>query len=173
MEETLKLIKSDLSKLSTYKGQDINLKKIIKAYIGRKGAQAVILYRIAHSIGKKSNILGTLIANYSIRKTGCEIRHKAKIGKGFKICHTVGIVISDSACIGENFRVYQGVTIGKNNPNMVNKIGDNVTILAGAKVLVENVGNNVMVGANSVVIKDVSDNCVVAGVPAKIIKKTS
>jgi serine O-acetyltransferase len=168
-KDTIYLIKSDLSKLGAFQDKKINFIRILFGFLGSKGAQAAILYRLSHYFGKKSNLLGNLITNYSVRTTGCEIKHGATIGKGLRICHTVGIVISDSTFIGENCMIYQGVTIGKRTNETVNHIGNDVQIAAGAKVFADNIGSNVKIGANSVVTKDVPDNCFVAGVPAKVI----
>ena len=91
------------------------------------------------------------------------------IGKGFKIQHGFATTINAHR-IGENCRVFQQVTIGYKGTGKP-RIGNNVTVCCGAKVLGDiTVGNNVVIGANAVVCKDVPDNCVVGGVPAKIIK---
>lgn len=170
MRKAIKLIKSDLSRLEVFSGKKISFLRIIIGFIGSKSAQASILFRLAHLFGGKSNILGVLITNYAIRSTGCEIRHQANIGNGLRICHTVGIVISDSANIGENCMIYQGVTIGKKKKTTVNHIGNNVQISAGAKVLCDNVGDNVVIGPNSVVLDNVPSNATVVGNPAQIVK---
>lgn len=92
-----------------------------------------------------------------------------KIGSGLRLCHGNSIVcIAES--IGENVDIYQQTTIGFSK-NGFPKIGNNVIIYAGAKVLGNiKIGNNVIIGANAVVKNDIPDNSVVAGVPAKIIK---
>lgn len=171
LKGTLNLIKSDLSRLEKFKEKKINLFSVIISFLGSKNAQAVILYRLAHYFGEKSNLLGILITNYSVRTTGCEIKHKAKIGKGFRMFHTVGIVISDSTNIGDNFTIYQGITVGKKNRNTFNNIGDNVQVYANATILANIIGDNSLIAAGSVVLNDVPSNCVVAGVPAKVIYK--
>ncbi|OFC71052.1 serine O-acetyltransferase [Alteromonas confluentis] len=103
---------------------------------------------------------------------GIYIPSKAKIGKGFTIHNFSGIFISEGE-MGENVIVFQGVTIGhlRGQPEPP-KIGNNVLIAAGAKVLGSvTIGNNVVIGANSVVINDVPDNCTVMGNPARIISR--
>ncbi|MFT4939434.1 MAG: serine O-acetyltransferase [Paraglaciecola sp.] len=103
---------------------------------------------------------------------GIYIPSKAKIGKGFTIHNFSGIFICE-ADMGENVIVFQGVTIGhlRGQPDPP-KIGNNVLIAAGAKVLGSiTIGNNVVIGANSVVISDVPDNCTVMGNPARIISR--
>jgi serine O-acetyltransferase len=103
---------------------------------------------------------------------GIYIPSKAKIGKGFTIHNFSGIFISEGE-MGENVIVFQGVTIGhlRGQPEPP-KIGNNVLIAAGAKVLGSvTIGNNVVIGANSVVISDVPDSCTVMGNPARVISR--
>lgn len=114
--------------------------------------------------------IAVILKNYSIKKTGCEIGESIKIGKGLRISHPVGIVISGGATIGENLIIQSGVVIGTNRDEIDKYpiIGNNVYIGSGAKILGNiSIGNNVIIGANAVVIKDVSDNEIVGGIPAK------
>ena len=106
--------------------------------------------------------------------TGIEIHPGAKIGSGLFIDHGMGIVVGETAVIGNNCTIYHGVTLGgtghgkgKRHPT----IGDNVLIGAGAKLLGPfYVGNNVMIGANAVVLSEVPDSATVVGVPGKIVR---
>src|SRR6185436_2905893 len=103
---------------------------------------------------------------------GIYIPVRANIGKGFTIHNFSGIFICE-ATIGENCIVFQGVTIGhlRGQPNPP-RIGNNVMLAAGAKILGSvTIGNNVVVGANSVVMTDVPDNCTVMGIPARIVSR--
>ncbi len=107
--------------------------------------------------------------------TGIEIHPAAKIGPGFFIDHGMGVVIGETAEVGENCLLYQGVTLGgtgkekgKRHPTLKN----NVVVGAGAKVLgAITVGNNVIIGANSVILKPVPDNAICVGVPGRITRK--
>ena len=110
--------------------------------------------------------------------TGIEIHPAAKIGKNFFMDHGLGIVIGETAEIGDNVTIYQGVTLGGIMPSIESDlqrnqkrhptIGDNVIIGSGAQILgAIKIGNNARVGANSVVSRDVPSNVTVAGVPAR------
>ncbi len=103
----------------------------------------------------------------------CYVPASCRIGKSTKFGYGgIGIVIHARAVIGKNCMIGQNTTIGGRSGHYeVPKIGDNVDICAGARVLGPiTIGNNVVIGANAVVIKDIPDNAVVAGVPAKIIR---
>ncbi|MCH5242930.1 MAG: serine acetyltransferase [Muribaculaceae bacterium] len=92
------------------------------------------------------------------------------IGGGLFIQHGFATILA-AKVVGNNLWINQCVTVGYSNKTDCPIIGNNVTILSGAKVIGNvRIGNNVTIGANAVVVKDVPDNCIVAGVPAKIIK---
>lgn len=103
----------------------------------------------------------------------CSVPASCEIGKGTRFGYGgIAVVIHSRAVIGKNCLIGQGVTIGgKSGWYEVPRIGDNVHINAGAKIIGPvRIGNNVEIGANCVVVKDVPDNCVVAGVPARILR---
>lgn len=138
------------------------------------GFQAIINHRIAHFLyNRKCYFLARLISHLSRFLTGIEIHPGAKIGKGFFIDHGGGIVIGETAEVGENVTIYQGVTLGgtgKEKGKRHPTIGNNVTISAGAKILGSFVvGDNVKIGGGSVVLKSVPPNCTVVGVPGRIV----
>lgn len=165
----MKILIDDFKKYKKYK----NYIDVILLYFSSRAFQAVVLYRISNYLYKNGmKKLSIIIKNKSIKLTGCEIGESTEIGKGFKIAHSVGIVISGNSKIGENVIIQGSVIIGTNREEIHEypKIGNNVYIGAGAKILGNiNIGNNVIIGANSVVIKDVEDNSTVVGVPAKLI----
>jgi serine O-acetyltransferase len=104
---------------------------------------------------------------------GCEIHYAARIGRGFAICHSQGIVIGRHCVLGDRVRVYSGAVLGKKDAGSgMPSVGSDVTIGAGAKLLGGiAIGSHVVVGANAVVLSDVPDNCVVAGNPARVVRE--
>lgn len=138
------------------------------------GFRAILYHRLAHRLYKKQwFLLARLVSHFNRFLTGIEIHPGAKIGKGLFIDHGSGIVIGETAEIGDNVTLYQGVTLGgtgKDKGKRHPTIGNNVTISAGAKVLGSfTVGDNVKIGAGSVVLKTVPANCTVVGVPGRIV----
>lgn len=138
--------------------------------------KAQIYYFISNYFYKKKHyLIARYLSEKSKRKTGIEIHPGAKIGKRLFIDHGVGVVIGETAIIGDDVTIFHGVTLGgtgkvkgKRHPT----IGNNCMIGAGAKVLGNiTIGNNVKIGANAVVLKDVSDNETIVGIPGKVIKK--
>jgi serine O-acetyltransferase len=134
------------------------------------GIQALLAHRLAHALHESSvPVLPRLIAFLSRMLTGIEIHPAAKVGKGLFIDHGSGVVVGETADIGDDVTLYQGVTLGgtgfatgKRHPT----IQDNVTIGSGAKLLGPiTVGHGAKIGANSVVITDVPPNSTVVGNP--------
>ncbi|MBM7582889.1 serine O-acetyltransferase [Caldicoprobacter guelmensis] len=140
------------------------------------GFHAILLHRIAHWFyGKGFKLIARLISQFNRFITGIEIHPAAKIGEGLFIDHGMGVVIGETAEIGNNVTIYQGATLGgtgKETGKRHPTIGNNVVISAGAKVLGPfKVGDNSKIGANAVVLSEVPPNCTVVGVPGKIVKK--
>ncbi|ENZ02595.1 serine O-acetyltransferase [Clostridium thermobutyricum] len=136
----------------------------------------MIFYRISNKLyRKKWFFLGRLISQIGRFLTGIEIHPGATIGRGLFIDHGMGVVIGETAEIGDDVTIYHGVTLGgtgKDTGKRHPTIGNNVIIGSGAKVLGPiNIGNNVKIGANSVVLKDIADNKTAVGIPAKVIEK--
>jgi len=147
-----------------------------EALLFSQGLHAIRLHKTAHSLYLKKRYMGARMINYISRiLTGADIHPGAIIGKNFFIDHATGVVIGETAEIGDNVSIYQGVTLGgistekkKRHPT----IGNNVVIGAGATILGPiTVGDNVRVGAGSVVVKSVPPNSTVVGVPAKIVHR--
>ena len=132
---------------------------------------ALINHRIAHKLYKKKHFfLARLLSQISRFFTGIEIHPGATIGKGLFIDHGMGVVIGETAEIGDDVLIYHGVTLGgtgKDTGKRHPTVGNNVVSGCGAKVLGPiNIGNNVKIGANSVVLKDVPDDSTTVGIPA-------
>jgi len=134
------------------------------------GVQAVLAHRVAHGLhGIGVPIAPRTLSVLSRAWTGVEIHPAAKIGQGFFIDHAAGVVIGETAEIGDDVTLYQGVTLGgtgfqtgKRHPTLQ----DNVTVGAGAKLLgAITVGHGAKIGANTVVINDVPPNTTVVGNP--------
>ena len=115
------------------------------------------------------------LSQRAARKTGIEIHPGATIGKGFFIDHGSGVIIGETAIVGDNVTLYQGVTLGgtgKETGKRHPTIGDNVMISAGAKIIGSfTVGENSKIGAGSVVLEEVPPNCTVVGVPGRVVKR--
>lgn len=138
--------------------------------------KAIIAYRIAHKLYvKKHYFLARWVSQKAVRKTGIEIHPGAKIGKGLFIDHGSGVIIGETAELGDNVTLYQGVTLGGTGKEQGKRhptLKDNVMVSAGAKVLGSfTIGENSKIGAGSVVLKEVPPNCTVVGVPGRIVKR--
>lgn len=138
--------------------------------------RVMLSYRRAHKLYLKGHFFwARYISQRAARKTGIEIHPGATIGKGFFIDHGSGVIIGETAIVGDNVTLYQGVTLGgtgKETGKRHPTIGDNVMISAGAKIIGSfTVGENSKIGAGSVVIEEVPPNCTVVGVPGRIVKR--
>lgn len=150
-----------------------NTFEIITCY---SGVQAMLFYRLTHRLWLlKLKWLARFIAMLSRWFTGIEIHPGATIGRRFFIDHGMGVVIGETAEIGDDVTLYHGVTLGgttwqkgKRHPTL----GNNVVIGAGAKILGPiTLGDNVRVGSNSVVVKSIEAGKTVVGVPGRVIKE--
>lgn len=139
------------------------------------GVKAIRMYRRAHFFYKhKMFFLARLISQHAARVTGIEIHPGATIGRRLVIDHGHGVVIGETAEIGDDVLIYQGVTLGgtgKDTGKRHPTIGNNVMISSGAKVLGPfKVGNNSRIAAGAVVLEEVPENSTVVGVPARVVK---
>jgi len=138
--------------------------------------KAIMRYRFAHMLFLKEHYFwARFISQRTVRKTGIEIHPGAQIGKGLFIDHGYGVVIGETAIIGNNVTMYQGVTLGgtgKEHGKRHPTVGNNVMIGAGAKILGSfTIGDNSKIGAGSVVLENVPPNSTVVGVPGRIVKQ--
>ena len=137
--------------------------------------KALLYYKISHYFYiKKHFLIARYISEKAKRKTGIEIHPGATIGKRLFIDHGTGVVIGETAIVGNDVTLFHGVTLGgtgKEKGKRHPTIGNNVFIGSGAKVLGNIVvGNNVKIGANAVILTDVPSNVTIVGVPGKIVK---
>ena len=146
-----------------------NAPEVILCY---PGFQAVLIYRLSNIMWRaKLKLIARITANIGRIITGIEIHPAAKIGKKLFIDHGIGVVIGETAVIGDGCTLYHGVTLGgvswkkgKRHPTL----GDKVIIGAGAKVLGPiTIGNGSKIGSNAVVLEDVPDRTTVVGIPAR------
>ena len=140
------------------------------------GLHAVWLHRVAHALWRSGwKWLARVVSNFGRWMTGIEIHPGAKIGRRFFIDHGMGVVIGETAIIGDDCLIYHQVTLGgmsakdeKRHPTL----GNNVMVGTGAKVLGNiHIGDNVKIGANCIVIKDVEAGKTIIGVPGEILAK--
>ena len=161
--------------LKIVKKRDPAAKNYLQIILFYPGYQAIYWYRIAHFFYKIKLFFLSFFIMTTVRFfTGIEIHPAAKIGRRVFIDHGMGVVIGETAVIGDDVTLYQGVTLGgtgketgKRHPTIQN----NVVIGAGAKILGSFVvGNNVNIGANAVVLSNVPENSTVVGIPGRIVK---
>jgi len=143
--------------------------EIVTSYAG---LHALWLHRLAHKLNDLGvPVVPRWVSQFNRFITGIEIHPGAKIGEGLFIDHGAGVVIGETAEIGNNVTMYQGVTLGgtgKESGKRHPTVGDNVVFGAGAKVLgAVTVGDNAKVGAGSVVVTDVPKNSTVVGNPGR------
>ena len=147
-----------------------------EVYMLYPGFRAIRMYRRAHKHYLKGHFFrARLISQRAARKTGIEIHPGATIGRRFVIDHGMGIVIGETAEIGDDVLIYQGVTLGGTGKDVGKRhptVGNNVMISAGAKGLGPiKVGDGARIAAGAVVLKDVPEDSTVVGVPAKVVKQ--
>ena len=150
-----------------------NVFEIITCY---SGVQAVLLYRLTHFLWRyRLYWLARFISTFARWVTGIEIHPGAVIGRRFFIDHGMGVVIGETAIIGDDCMLYHGVTLGGTTWDKVKRhptLKNGVVIDAGAKILGPVIlGENVRVGSNSVVVRSIDDNETVVGIPGRIVRK--
>jgi len=171
-----KLFEDIKEDIKTVKRNDPALHSNFELFFNYPGLWALIFYRISNSLYRKGlRFVPRLISAIGQFLTTVDIHPGATIGRGVFIDHATGVVIGETAEVGNNVLIYQQVTLGgvslsqgKRHPT----VEDNVIIGAGAKVLGNiTIGKDAKIGANSVVIKDVPPGCTAVGVPARVAKR--
>ncbi len=147
----------------------------LEVFLTYAGFQALLAHRLAHRLWKmRLRLVGRLVSQVARWVTGVEIHPGASIGHGFFIDHGMGVVIGETAEIGDYVTLFQGVTLGgtgKEKGKRHPTLGNHVVVGSGAKVLGNiRIGDSVKIGANSVVLRSVPSNSTVTGIPGRIVK---
>jgi serine O-acetyltransferase len=162
--------------INAYRERDPAARSVLTVFLCYPGLHALIWHRLAHAMWQAHLYLpARLFAHLGRFLTGIEIHPAARIGRRFVIDHGMGVVIGETAEIGDDVTLYQQVTLGgtslahgKRHPT----IGDNVIVGAGAKVLGNiTVGANARVGSNAVVLESVPPGATVVGIPARAVQR--
>ena len=172
----IKLIKEIYDDCKNIKVKDPAAKNILTVLLLYPGIHAVIVHRLSHFLyTKKLYFLSRLISQVMRFLTGIEIHPGAVIGRRLFIDHGMGIVIGETAEVGDDCLIYHGSTLGgtgKDTGKRHPTIGNNCMIGSGSKLLGPIIiGNNVKVGANAVVLENIEDNTTVVGINRKINKE--
>jgi serine O-acetyltransferase len=155
--------------------EDPAAKSIVEILFCYPGFHAILLHRLAHKLYRSGfPVLARMISQFSRSLTGIEIHPGAKIGRRFFIDHGMGVVIGETAEIGDDVLLYQGVTLGgtgKEKGKRHPTLGNHVVVGTGAKVLGSiRIGDHVKIGAGSVVVHPVPDHSTVVGVPGRVVR---
>jgi len=158
------------------KKRDPAARSFLEIILCYPGLHALFFHRVAHVLWNyKLYLIARFVSHISRFLTAIEIHPAAKIGKRFFIDHGVGVVIGETAEVGDDVFIYHQVTLGATTSKKIKRhptIGDGVIIGAGAKLLGPiNVGKEAKIGANSVVVNDVAPRVTMVGIPAKEFKK--
>ena len=167
-------IKSDIAII---KERDPAARGTLEIFLCYPGFQAIFLHRFTHKLWKlKLPLIPRLLSQINRTLTGIEIHPGAKIGRKVFIDHGMGVVIGETAEIGDNCLLYQGVTLGgtgKSHGKRHPTLKENVVVGAGAKVLGSiTVGANTRIGAGSVVVRTVQENSTVVGIPGRVVHQS-
>ncbi|MFX1364568.1 MAG: serine O-acetyltransferase [Promethearchaeota archaeon] len=171
-----KILNFFVSDVSAAFNKDPAAQSLLEVLTSYPGIKAILLHRISHFFWKiMMPFVPRYISEIARELTGIEIHPGAEIGKDFFIDHGGGVVIGETAKIGDNVTIYQGVVLGGTMMNTIKRhptLGNNIVVGTGAKILGPiTIGDNVKIGANSVVVKDIPPNSVVVGVPGRIISR--
>ena len=173
LETLLEHFKADIESV---KQRDPAAKNTLEIILTYSGLHAVAAYRVAHYFHKKKLYLTARVISQLARFfTGIEIHPGATIGKGLFIDHGMGVVIGETAEIGDNCLIYQGVTLGgtgKDKGKRHPTLGNNVMVGSGARVLGPfKVGDNAKIAANAVVLSEIPPDSTAVGVPARVVRR--
>ncbi|MBO4521543.1 MAG: serine O-acetyltransferase [Alphaproteobacteria bacterium] len=174
-----RLTKELFSKINEYTStvlqRDPAARSKIEVFLCYPGVHAILLYRLSHCLWeKKFFTLARLISAFGRFLTGVDIHPGARIGKNLFIDHATGVVIGETAEIGDDVTLYHGVTLGGTSAHQGKRhptLGDRVIVGTGATLLGPiMIGNDARIGSNAVVLKDVPDSATAVGVPAQVVR---
>ncbi len=161
--------------LAAYQRRDPAARSKLEVFLLYPGVHALLWHRAAHWLYlRRRYFLARWISQHARKKTGIEIHPGATIGRRLVIDHGMGVVIGETAEIGDDCLLYQGVTLGGTGKDQGKRhptLGDNVMVGSGARVLGPfKVGDNARIAAGAVVLREVPPGCTAVGVPARIVR---
>ena len=147
----------------------------VEIFLCYPGVHAILIYRISHFLwGKNFFTIARILSSFGRFLTGVDIHPGARIGKNLFIDHATGVVIGETAEIGDDVTLYHGVTLGGTSIHQGKRhptLGDRVIVGAGATLLGPiTIGSDARIGSNAVVLKDVPDSATAVGVPAQVVR---
>ena len=172
-----KSIKAEiLTDVEAVKSRDPAATNGVEIVLLYSGVHALLAYRVSHKLYLSEHHFSARFVSQLTRfLTGIEIHPGATIGKGLFIDHGMGVVIGETAEIGDNCTIYQGVTLGGTGKDVGKRhptLGDNVMVGSGAKILGPvNIGSNVKVASGAVVLEDIPDESTAVGIPARVVRR--
>jgi serine O-acetyltransferase len=169
------MLRAIREQIETIFREDPAAKSVLEVFLCYPGLHAILLHRLAHKLYTMNvPLVPRIISQFSRTLTGIEIHPGARIGRRFFIDHGMGVVIGETAEIGDDVLLYQGVTLGgtgKERGKRHPTVGNHVVVGTGAKVLGNiRIGDCVKIGAGSVVVHPVPDNSTVVGIPGRVVR---
>lgn len=177
MKELAKSVEAEVrSDVEAVKQRDPAAKNGVEILLLYSGVHAIFAYRVSHQLYLGRHYFSArLVSQLAKFLTGIEIHPGATIGKGLFIDHGTGVVIGETAEIGDNCTLYQGVTLGgtgKDTGKRHPTLGDNVMVGSGAKVLGPfKIGDNSKIASNAVVLEEIPPDCTAVGIPARVVRR--
>lgn len=174
--EVMMMFQRTKEDIAAVKERDPAARSALEIFLLYPGVRAIRMYRRAHWFYLHNmKFMARWISQRAVRKTGIEIHPGATIGRRLVIDHGAGVVIGETAEIGDDVLIYQGVTLGGTGKDVGKRhptIGNRVMISSGAKVLGPfKVGDNSRIAAGAVVLEEIPPDCTAAGVPARIVRR--